>query len=67
MRSNILNEAMFDQNSNFVKFKVKTMFVILLTYKKSLEDIDEYLAEHRAFLDNGYRDNFFVASGPKNP
>lgn len=30
-------------------------------------DIDKYLAEHRTFLDSGYRDNFFVASGPKNP
>lgn len=43
------------------------MFIIILTYKKSLAYIDKYLAEHRVFLDNGYRDNFFVASGPKNP
>lgn len=43
------------------------MFIIELTYKKSLSDIDKYLDEHRAFLDNGYRDSYFVASGPKNP
>jgi uncharacterized protein YciI len=43
------------------------VFIIILNYKKSLVDIDKYLAEHRAFLDSGYRDNFFVASGPKNP
>lgn len=43
------------------------MFIIELTYKESLEQIDQYLAEHRAFLDNGYKENYFVASGPKNP
>lgn len=43
------------------------MFVILITYKKPIKDIDKHLAEHRKFLDNGYKDNFFVASGPKNP
>lgn len=43
------------------------MFIIILNYKKSLADIERYLAEHRAFLDSGYRDNLFVASGPKNP
>ena len=43
------------------------MFVIVLTYKKPLEEIDQYLADHRAFLDNGYKDNLFVVSGPKNP
>lgn len=43
------------------------MFIIEIIYKKSLEHIDNYLAEHRTFLDNGYRENYFVASGPKNP
>ena len=43
------------------------MFIIILTYKKLLLDVDKYLVEHRAFLDNGYRDNFFIMSGPKNP
>jgi len=43
------------------------MFIIDITYKKSLEQIDQHLAEHRAFLDNGYKNNYFVASGPKNP
>lgn len=43
------------------------MFIIEITYKKSLEDIDQYLAEHRKFLDNGYSNNYFIASGPKNP
>ncbi|MBV9575952.1 MAG: GTP cyclohydrolase [Gammaproteobacteria bacterium] len=43
------------------------MFIIDITYKESLEHIDQYLAEHRAFLDNGYKENYFIASGPKNP
>ena len=43
------------------------MFIVLLTYKKSLELVDKYLAEHRDFLGNGYQQNFFIASGPRNP
>lgn len=43
------------------------MFIIEVTYKKSLEQIDQYLFEHRVFLDNSYRENYFIASGPKNP
>ncbi|OGT31907.1 MAG: GTP cyclohydrolase [Gammaproteobacteria bacterium RIFCSPHIGHO2_12_FULL_35_23] len=43
------------------------MFVVIITYTKSLEIVDKYLAEHRAFLDEGYKKNCFVASGPKNP
>ena len=38
-----------------------------MTYKKPLEIVDKYLALHRAFLDEGYKNNFFVASGPRNP
>lgn len=43
------------------------MFVIIITYKKSLELIDQHLVAHRAFLDEGYQKNFFIASGPQNP
>lgn len=43
------------------------MFIVEITYKKSLAEIDQHLAEHRAFLDVGYQQNYFVASGPKNP
>jgi len=43
------------------------MFIIELTYKKSLEHVEKYLDEHRKFLDGGYRDNYFIVSGPKNP
>lgn len=43
------------------------MFIVLLNYKKSIEIIDNYIVAHRAFLDDGYEKNYFVASGPKNP
>jgi uncharacterized protein YciI len=43
------------------------MFLINITYKKSLEIIDQYLVAHRAFLEEGYQKNYFVVSGPKNP
>ena len=43
------------------------MFVILLTYKKPLSEIDKYLEAHRAFLEIGYKKNYFIASGPKTP
>lgn len=43
------------------------MFIILLTYKKSLNDIEHYLQRHRDFLDAGYQKNYFVASGSQIP
>lgn len=43
------------------------MFIVEITYKKPLEYIDQYLADHRAFLEAGYQTNCFVASGPQNP
>lgn len=43
------------------------MFIIELTYIKSLDEIDKHLAEHRLFLDKGYTKNYFVVSGPKHP
>ncbi len=43
------------------------MFVILVTYVKSLEVVDKYLAEHVVFLDEGYEKNYFIVSGGKNP
>lgn len=43
------------------------MFLVLITYKKSLDEIDKYITDHRAFLDAGYKNNYFVVSGPKNP
>src|SRR5688572_10759408 len=42
-------------------------FVVLVNYKKPLEEIDHYLAVHRSFLDEGYQQDFFIASGSQNP
>jgi len=43
------------------------MFVILVTYKKSLEVVDKHIADHATFLDQGYEKNYFLVSGRKNP
>ena len=43
------------------------MFLVLITYKKPLEEIDHHLAAHRSFLDEGYKNDFFIVSGAKNP
>lgn len=43
------------------------MFIINIAYKKPIEVIDQFVVEHRQFLDEGYKKNYFVASGPKNP
>ncbi len=43
------------------------MFVVVIKYKKPLERVDAVLAEHRAYLDEGYRNHYFIASGPCNP
>lgn len=43
------------------------MFIVELTYLASIEQIDQYLTEHRIFLDKGYANNYFIASGPLNP
>jgi uncharacterized protein YciI len=43
------------------------MFLILLHYKQSIEKVDAYLLQHRAFLEEGYKNNCFIVSGPQNP
>ena len=43
------------------------MFLVLITYKKPLEEIDHHLAAHRSFLDEGYKNDFFIVSGAENP
>ena len=43
------------------------MFLITLNYKQPLEIVDQFLAEHRQFLEQGYAKNQFIVSGPKNP
>lgn len=43
------------------------MFVILVSYKKPLNEVDAYLEVHRAYLDEGYKLDYLLASGPRNP
>ena len=43
------------------------MFIVVLTYKRSLPEVEKHLAEHRAYLDRHYADGSFLCSGPQNP
>ena len=43
------------------------MFVVSLTYIQPLEKIEEFLAEHRTFLDKFYQQGKFLMSGRKEP
>ena len=43
------------------------MFIIELTYKKAMSEVEDHLEAHRTFLDEQYAIGTFVASGPKNP
>lgn len=43
------------------------MYIIELTYKKAMSEVEKYLEAHRSFLDVYYSKGVLVASGPKNP
>ena len=43
------------------------MFIILLTYKKPLEEVDNHAARHIAFLDKFFAQQKFIVSGRQNP
>ena len=43
------------------------MFIVILTYKKPLEEGDRYLQAHRDYLAAHYTAGDFIASGPQNP
>lgn len=43
------------------------LFLIDVTYTADLAVIEAHLAEHRAYLANGYETGFLLASGPKTP
>lgn len=43
------------------------MFIINLTYKAPLEEIDQLLDEHVDFLNKQYESGVFIASGRKVP
>ncbi len=43
------------------------MFVINITYTKSLEEVDRYLEGHIDYLNDQYEKGHFIASGRKVP
>ena len=43
------------------------MFIAILTYKKSLEEVDRYLQAHRDYLSEHYAAGDFIMSGPQTP
>ncbi len=43
------------------------MFIVQLTYKTSISEVDKYLQAHREFLDYHYKQGLFLASGPMKP
>lgn len=43
------------------------MFVVLLTYTASLDQVDAHLPAHREFLSSNYAAGVFVLSGRKEP
>ncbi|MBL1219856.1 GTP cyclohydrolase [Chryseobacterium sp. L7] len=43
------------------------MFIISLTYKVSLEDVERFIPEHNLFLDKYYSLGNFITSGRKEP
>lgn len=45
----------------------QTMYLIELSYKNPLDEVDEHLKAHRAFLDKYYEADLFIMSGPKEP
>lgn len=43
------------------------MFIILVTYRRPLAEVETYLAAHRAFLDRRFADGELVCTGPQHP
>ncbi|MCQ6282980.1 GTP cyclohydrolase [Bacillus sp. EB600] len=43
------------------------MFIALLTYKQPLEKVDEYLQEHRLYLEKNFKLGNFIIAGRRNP
>jgi uncharacterized protein YciI len=43
------------------------MFIVTLTYLKPVEEIDALMPGHVAWLDKGYADGLFIASGRRIP
>jgi len=43
------------------------MFVIVLSYKTSLDEVDKFLPGHLLYLKKNQQNGHFICSGPRNP
>lgn len=43
------------------------MFIAIHTYKKTLSEVNRFLAAHREYLAKHYATGDFIASGPQTP
>lgn len=43
------------------------MYIIIVSYKKPISVVDEYLSAHRAFLDKYFASGNLITSGSQNP
>ena len=43
------------------------MFIVSLTYKKDLSEVENFLEQHVQFLERHYAEKKFIFSGRKNP
>jgi uncharacterized protein YciI len=43
------------------------MFIVQMTYKTPISEVDKYLQAHREFLDYYYKQGLLLASGPMKP
>jgi uncharacterized protein YciI len=43
------------------------MFIIKLSYKAAISEVDKYLQAHREFLDYYYKQGLLLLSGPMKP
>lgn len=44
-----------------------TLYLLLLTYTRPLEEVNAHLEEHRAYLRRAYAAGHFLVSGPRVP
>lgn len=43
------------------------MFIVDIEFTTSLEIVNQYVMEHRAWLDEKYKEGLLLCSGPKEP
>ncbi|WP_295812022.1 YciI family protein [uncultured Apibacter sp.] len=43
------------------------MFIVVLTYHKELREVENYLEDHKQFLDKFYQRGNFITSGRQHP